>query len=212
MLLLSKPRLGPSAPGSGPGALRDSRRCLCMQPAKPHAIEAQQVQDQRQLQNASFQVLAPLMSVGAYWFVGADALAKLAEPPRRWRRCTAEESRKRWGVSYPVSYKAVFGGNEKARRKSFSRRAFRMSGRLDSNQRPPEPHSGGNASQLPPAQAHPGSDPGVCTPVCTSEGATQQNDPVTAIAAALLGLSPADRARLAALLVGQQPGQSEAKS
>jgi hypothetical protein len=73
-----------------------------MQPAKPHAIEAQQVQDQRQLQNASFQVLAPLMSVGAYWFVGADALAKLAEPPRRWRRCTAEESRKRWG--FPTQF------------------------------------------------------------------------------------------------------------
>src|SRR6516225_9107546 len=48
---------------------------------------------------------------------------------------------KKMGVSYPVSYKAVFGGKEKARRKSFSRRAFRMSGRLDSNQRPPEPHS-----------------------------------------------------------------------
>jgi hypothetical protein len=32
---------------------------------------------------------------------------------------------------------------------------------------------------------------------------------VEALAAALLGLSPADRARLAAMLLGQQAGQAE---
>jgi hypothetical protein len=31
------------------------------------------------------------------------------------------------------------------------------------------------------------------------------------LAIALLGLSPVDRARLAAMLLGQQPGQGEAK-
>ena len=46
--------------------------------------------------------------------------------------------------------------------------------------------------------------PVVCTPVCTREPKSEQPDPVQALAAALLGLSPADRARLAALLVGQQ--------
>jgi hypothetical protein len=46
----------------------------------------------------------------------------------------------------------------------------------------------------------------VCTPVCTSEGKPEQADPLATLAAALLGLSPADRARLAALLLGQHPG------
>src|SRR5262249_60698020 len=49
--------------------------------------------------------------------------------------------------------------------------------------------------------------PAVCTPVCTSEGESQQRDTVEVLAAALLGLSPADRARLAALLLGQQEGK-----
>ncbi len=87
-----------------------------------------------------------------------------------------------------------------------------MSGRLDSNQRPPEPHSGGDASQLLPNQGDRESDPSVCTPVCTNQATDQQPDPVAALAAALMGLSPADRARLAALLVGQQTGQGEGKS
>jgi hypothetical protein len=48
--------------------------------------------------------------------------------------------------------------------------------------------------------------PTVCTSVCTSEGKPQQPDPLEALAAALLGLSPEDRARLAAMLLGQQQG------
>ena len=45
--------------------------------------------------------------------------------------------------------------------------------------------------------------PAVCTPVCTNEPKPEQSDPVQALAAALAGLSAADRARLAALLVGK---------
>jgi hypothetical protein len=43
-----------------------------------------------------------------------------------------------------------------------------------------------------------------CTSGCTSEAKTEQTDPVAALAAALLGLSPEDRARLAAMLVSAQ--------
>jgi hypothetical protein len=43
-----------------------------------------------------------------------------------------------------------------------------------------------------------------CTSGCTSEAKTEPADPLALLAAALLALSPADRARLAALLaVGQ---------
>jgi hypothetical protein len=45
--------------------------------------------------------------------------------------------------------------------------------------------------------------PSACTPACTSKGSTGQADPVAVLAAALLGLSPEDRARLAALLLHQ---------
>jgi hypothetical protein len=44
---------------------------------------------------------------------------------------------------------------------------------------------------------------------CTSEGKTEQTDPVAALAAALRDLSPADRARLAALLLGGQAQESD---
>ena len=44
---------------------------------------------------------------------------------------------------------------------------------------------------------------------CISEAKTEQIDPVAALAAALLGLSPADRARLAALLLGGQTQGSD---
>ena len=49
----------------------------------------------------------------------------------------------------------------------------------------------------------------VCTPVCTGTPGTANADPLEALAATLLGLSPADRARLAALLLGQQAGNGE---
>jgi hypothetical protein len=43
----------------------------------------------------------------------------------------------------------------------------------------------------------------VCTPVCTSEGETAHGQDLNALAAELLKLSPADRDRLAALLLGK---------
>ena len=46
-----------------------------------------------------------------------------------------------------------------------------------------------------------------CTPACTSEAKSEQTDPVAALAAALLSLTPGDRARLAALLLGQAEGE-----
>jgi hypothetical protein len=47
---------------------------------------------------------------------------------------------------------------------------------------------------------------GRCTSGCTSEGESEHANPVATLAAALLALSPADRARLAALLNGQGKG------
>jgi hypothetical protein len=48
-----------------------------------------------------------------------------------------------------------------------------------------------------------------CTPACTTEGETEKTDPVAAFAAALLSLATADRARLAALLLGGQAQESD---
>jgi hypothetical protein len=42
-------------------------------------------------------------------------------------------------------------------------------------------------------------DSSACTPACTGEAKSEQTDPVAALAA-LLTLTPADRARLAAIL------------
>ncbi len=53
------------------------------------------------------------------------------------------------------------------------------------------------------------SDPNGCTTGCTSETETAHADPVATIAAALLDLSPDDRARLASMLVGRQPDDAE---
>jgi hypothetical protein len=50
----------------------------------------------------------------------------------------------------------------------------------------------------------------VCTPVCTNQADSGQPDHIGALAAALLGLPPADRARLAALLIGGQVGSGSA--
>jgi hypothetical protein len=44
-----------------------------------------------------------------------------------------------------------------------------------------------------------------CTNGCTSESKTKQTDTVATLAATLLALPAADRARLASLLLGQQP-------
>jgi hypothetical protein len=75
------------------------------------------------------------------------------------------------------------------------------SGREDLNLRPRGPESSGPASQGPSNQrdtepAHP-----VCTPVCTGTAPTPQADTLETLAAALLRLPPADRARLTALLL-----------
>jgi hypothetical protein len=51
--------------------------------------------------------------------------------------------------------------------------------------------------------------PDRCTSGCTGEGETAHADPLAPLAAALLGLSAADRTRLAAMLLGQQTGQAE---
>jgi hypothetical protein len=46
-------------------------------------------------------------------------------------------------------------------------------------------------------------------PGCTSQVETANPGTVEALAAVLLGLSPADRARLAAMLLGEQSGHRE---
>jgi hypothetical protein len=48
---------------------------------------------------------------------------------------------------------------------------------------------------------------GACTNACTNSPKTGQTLTVEALAAALLALPPADRARLAALLTGQAEGE-----
>jgi hypothetical protein len=65
-----------------------------------------------------------------------------------------------------------------------------------------KPNSGSRSPQDASAQGDANSDP----VVCTSGGQPVQTDPLQALAAALIGLSPADRARLAAMLLGQQQG------
>jgi hypothetical protein len=47
-------------------------------------------------------------------------------------------------------------------------------------------------------------DASVCTPVCTNDAETATSGTVEALAAALQALSPAERARLAALLLGEK--------
>lgn len=51
--------------------------------------------------------------------------------------------------------------------------------------------------------------PDDCTAACTGEPDSVQPDPVAALAATLLGLSATDKARLAALLLGQSAGTSD---
>src|SRR5262245_53473880 len=47
-----------------------------------------------------------------------------------------------------------------------------------------------------------------CTNACTNEPKPEQTDPLTALAAALLGLSTEERARLAAMLLEKRDGGS----
>ncbi|MGH7226159.1 MAG: hypothetical protein ACRELF_23335, partial [Gemmataceae bacterium] len=68
----------------------------------------------------------------------------------------------------------------------------------------PEPSSG--TSKRPEKQAISASAANACTTACTSDGKNEQTDPLAAIADKLMSLSPADRARLAAMLAGQGQG------
>jgi hypothetical protein len=52
--------------------------------------------------------------------------------------------------------------------------------------------------------------PNGCTSGCTDKENIEQPDRLAALAAALLSLSPADRARLAAMLLSQQEGGAPA--
>jgi hypothetical protein len=76
------------------------------------------------------------------------------------------------------------------------------SGRLDSNQRPHGPESSSGASQTVVSVAHTTPPAPVCTPVCCKTEDINKAPSVEALATALLALSPEDRARLAALLIG----------
>jgi hypothetical protein len=61
-------------------------------------------------------------------------------------------------------------------------------------------------------QADTSSTSSSCTNGCTIEQRPEQTDPLAALAAALLGLSPADRSQLAAILLGQQPDEMAGKN
>jgi hypothetical protein len=54
-----------------------------------------------------------------------------------------------------------------------------------------------------PQKDHAANLPSACTSACTSEAGTANAATVEVLAAALLALSPGDRARLASLLLGQ---------
>jgi hypothetical protein len=84
---------------------------------------------------------------------------------------------------------------------------LRQSGREDLNLRPLGPEPSSSTSKSLEKQAISATAANACTPACTSEAKSEQTDPVAALAAALLSLSPADRARLAALLTGQAEGE-----
>jgi hypothetical protein len=85
-----------------------------------------------------------------------------------------------------------------------------MSGRLDSNQRPPEPHAVRDVAKTPVNPASADADEPVCTPVCTGEGENARGPDLKALAAELGKLSPADRGRLAALLLQSKEGREAA--
>ncbi len=78
------------------------------------------------------------------------------------------------------------------------------SGRWDSNPRRPAWEAESRPPQPPSEPEVAPRLPAACTNACTSEGKSEQTDPLAALAAALLGLPAEDRARLAALLLGRQ--------
>jgi hypothetical protein len=124
----------------------------------------------------------------------------------------AEDDRK--GVGPQNSVSTEFPALDRPRRSCRKSLFFfdLQSGRLDLNQRPLGPEQSGNTSQVPEKQAIAGAAANACTPACTTGAINEQTGNVVALAAALLALSPSDRARLAALLLepAQQKDSTEA--
>jgi hypothetical protein len=78
-----------------------------------------------------------------------------------------------------------------------------QSGQEDLNLRPHGPEPSGIATQTEVVQSVEESPAGACTSACTSEAGNQKANTVEALALALLALSPAQRAKLAAFLIGE---------
>jgi hypothetical protein len=87
----------------------------------------------------------------------------------------------------------------------FSLQAFRQSGREDLNLRPHGPEQSSSTSKRPEKQAISATTANACTAACTSDTKNEQTDPVAALAAALLSLSPNDRDRLRSMLDAAAP-------
>jgi hypothetical protein len=83
-----------------------------------------------------------------------------------------------------------------------------MSGRLDSNQRPLEPHSISTPSQPPTLSADTPAPSDACTNACTDSQKTTNETKLDALAAALSTLTPEERAKLAIIL--QNTGGADA--
>ena len=122
-----------------------------------------------------------------------------------WCRAVSKSTEK-WRVSCRVSCKAVSSLKEEARQNSKSWRALRCRGDwirtsdlLNPIQAPTQPN-------LLPQKDSAASRLSACTSACTSEAKTEHADPLAELAAVLLNLPPADRARLAAMLADQQGG------
>ena len=78
-----------------------------------------------------------------------------------------------------------------------------MSGREDSNLRPPEPHSDSSLTDPQADQAVTASPPGACTTACTNIPENVKLNTIDALADELLRLPKEDRAKLAAILLQQ---------
>jgi hypothetical protein len=76
-----------------------------------------------------------------------------------------------------------------------------VSGRLDSNQRPPEPHSDNTPTDPQAEQSLAATPSGACTTACTGEAKTVNGTDLDALAAELMKLPKEPRARLLAKLL-----------
>ena len=77
-----------------------------------------------------------------------------------------------------------------------------MSGRLDSNQRPPEPHSENTPTDPQAEQSLAATPSDACTTACTGGAKTINGMDLDALAAELMQLPKEERARLFAKLLG----------